>query len=67
MQQFLPTFPENDSYEKNITLRRLFNRENFKFGSPLTTFHNNLQNGHYRPDIAHLRYLMKKAERHQYK
>ncbi|KAK6621385.1 hypothetical protein RUM43_011691 [Polyplax serrata] len=67
LQQFLPTFPENDSYEKNITLRRLFNRENFKFGSPLLKFHNHLKNGHYRPDIAHLRYLMKKAERRQYK
>ncbi|EEB14431.1 nfrkb, putative [Pediculus humanus corporis] len=67
LQQFLPSFPENDSYEKNVTLKRLFNRENFKFGSPLVTFFNNLQNGHFRPDIAHLRCLMKKAERRQYR
>ncbi|RZF47766.1 hypothetical protein LSTR_LSTR006030 [Laodelphax striatellus] len=67
LKTFLPQFPENDEAEKEATCQRLFNRENFKFGSPLVDFHKKLQAGYFRPDISQIRALLKKAHRRQYK
>ena len=66
-QGFLPTFPDNDGEEKEETLRRLFARENVRFGSPLSDFQVQLKNGYYRPDIAKMRSLMRKAQFREYK
>lgn len=66
-QNFLPSFPEHDSEEKDITLRSLFARQNIKFGNPLTEFHNQLKAGHYRPDINKMRRLLKRAQYKEYK
>jgi hypothetical protein len=67
VQKFLPTFPENDSEEKEETLRLLFARENLRFGSPLSDFQVQLMDGYYRPDIAKMRSLMRKAQFREYK
>ena len=53
--------------EKEETIRRLFARENLKFGSPLTDFQGKLKNGYYRPDIVKMRSLMKKSRIQEYK
>ncbi|XP_017769715.1 PREDICTED: nuclear factor related to kappa-B-binding protein [Nicrophorus vespilloides] len=63
LKQFLPKFPDNDDQEKNTTLAMLFAGEQFKFTSPLDDFYDHLKAGHYRPDIAKLRYFIRKAER----
>ncbi|KAK5643642.1 hypothetical protein RI129_007487 [Pyrocoelia pectoralis] len=67
LNSFLPTFPENDEHEKAVTLSNLFNNEIFRFSSPLTQFHEHLKAGHYRPDIAKMRLLIRKAERKEAK
>lgn len=67
LMKYLPSFPENDVQEKEITLQKLFNRENFRFGNPLTDFHKKLQAGYYRPDICRMRALLKKAHYRHYK
>ncbi|KAF5284990.1 hypothetical protein FQR65_LT02301 [Abscondita terminalis] len=67
LNSFLPTFPENDEHEKAVTLTKLFNKEVFRFTSPLNEFHDHLKAGHYRPDIAKMRLLIKKAERKEAK
>ncbi|KAF5302938.1 hypothetical protein FQA39_LY02118 [Lamprigera yunnana] len=67
LNSFLPTFPENDEHEKAVTLTKLFNKERFRFTSPLNEFHEHLKAGHYRPDIAKMRLLIKKAERKEAK
>ncbi|KAJ8297540.1 hypothetical protein KUTeg_024071 [Tegillarca granosa] len=41
--KYLPKFPENDKKEKEETVRRLFEGDNFKFGNPLTQFHTKLK------------------------
>lgn len=67
LRDFLPTFPENDEQEKNVTLQKLFDGDTFRFTNPLQDFHNHLKAGHYRPDIAKMRYLIRKAERKEAK
>ncbi|KAB0799407.1 hypothetical protein PPYR_07287 [Photinus pyralis] len=67
LNSFLPTFPENDEHEKSVTLSKLFNNEIFRFTSPLAQFHEHLKAGHYRPDIAKMRLLIRKAERKEAK
>lgn len=63
LQTFLPNFPENDELEKTKTLQRLFDFETFKFNSPLVKFHDDLKAGFFRPDIARMRKIIRKAER----
>lgn len=65
LKNFLPCFPENDDQEKNITLQKFFNKEKFRFGSPLLDFHDKLKAGHYRPDIARMKRMMKRAQRRE--
>lgn len=71
LQKFLPKFPENDEHEKSVTLEKLFKFEKFKFDSPLQQFHENLKAGYFRPDIARMRNMIRRAEykeaKHRYK
>lgn len=67
LRTFLPTFPENNDHERNVTLQRLLDGEVFRFTSPLTDFHEHLKAGHYRPDIAKIKYMIRKAERKEAK
>ncbi|XP_069681281.1 nuclear factor related to kappa-B-binding protein-like isoform X2 [Periplaneta americana] len=67
LKNFLPTFPEKDAQEKEETLQCLFARANMRFGSPLSDFQAQLKNGYYRPDIAKMRSLMRKAQFREYK
>lgn len=63
MTNYLPNFPENDETEKLITLQALFTNEIVRFDqAPLETFQRNLEDGNYRPDIAHYRKSIRKAE-----
>ncbi|XP_044726842.1 nuclear factor related to kappa-B-binding protein [Chrysoperla carnea] len=65
LKKFLPNFPENDSAEKNITLQKLFGSENIGFSNPLDDFHKSLRAGHYRPEIARMRNLMRRVQRRE--
>lgn len=66
LHNFLPKFPENDIYERNVTLSKLFNREIEHFGdSPLDTLQSNLEEGCYRPDIQRLQLNIEKAKRRE--
>lgn len=64
LSKFLPSFPDNQQREEeNKTVEQLFNKTLSRFGrTPLDSFFNNLQDGNYRPDIAHYRKLILKAE-----
>lgn len=63
LSKFLPTFPHDQKKEEQKTVEEFFNGKLSRFGhSPLDTFFNNLQDGNYRPDIAHYRKLILKAE-----
>lgn len=64
LSNFLPSkFPENQAQEKQNTVEQLFRNEFSRFGeTPLNTFFNNLQDGNYRPDIAHYRKQIFRAE-----
>lgn len=63
----LPTFPENDEFEKKKTIQMLFKNELERFGqAPLKNFQANLEDGNYRPDIVKLSKSLKRAhEREQ--
>ena len=63
LQTFLPNFPDNDDDEKNKTLQKLFDCETFRFNSPLEKFHEDLKAGYFRPDIANMRRIIKKAQK----
>ncbi|CAG9861733.1 unnamed protein product [Phyllotreta striolata] len=67
LQTFLPNFPEDDELEKTKTLQRLFDFDVFKFTSPLVKFHDDLKAGYFRPDIARMRKIIRKAERNEAK
>lgn len=63
---FLPKFPSNDNLQKDITISKLFTREEFRFGSsPLSDFHKNLENGNFRPEISKLRASIQKSQRRE--
>lgn len=63
LRKFLPDFPVDDEHEKTVTLQKLFDGEAFRFESPLLHFHNDLKAGYFRPDIAKMRNMIRKAER----
>lgn len=67
LKNFLPSFPERDSEEKDSTLRMLFNRENVRFGNPLVEFQKQLRAAHFRPDLSRMRTLLRKAQYKDYK
>lgn len=63
LSDLLPKFPENNDEEREETIQQLFANRLTRFNqTPLDTFHNNLQDGNYRPDIAHYRKSILKAE-----
>ncbi|XP_034232417.1 uncharacterized protein LOC117640193 isoform X3 [Thrips palmi] len=66
LKKFLPTFTSNNDAEQEASLQLLFSGENMRFGNPLKDFHRNLKNGYYRPDIARMRCLLKKALSREY-
>lgn len=65
--KLLPDFPENSRKEKETTIHQLFSKKITRFGeTPFDKFHTNLQDGNYRPDIAHYRKrILKEEERDQ--
>lgn len=66
MTNFLPTFPENDAQEKAETIRKLFAREEFRFGkSPLVEFQRNLEEGNFLSNVVKYRVKIAKNERHE--
>uniref|UniRef100_A0A2S2QUV8 Nuclear factor related to kappa-B-binding protein n=1 Tax=Sipha flava TaxID=143950 RepID=A0A2S2QUV8_9HEMI len=68
LKNFLPTFPENDLMEKEITLRMLFGGQSFRFGvNPIDDFHDKLKNGHYRPDIVKMKSLLRRTLKKEYR
>lgn len=63
LSHFLPEFPDNNPREKAETVHQLFANTLTRFSqTPLDAFHNNLQDGNYRPDIAHYRKQILRAE-----
>lgn len=63
LSELLPEFPENNEEERDETIQQLFENTLTRFNqTPLDTFHSNLQDGNYRPDIAHYRTSILKAE-----
>lgn len=63
LSNLLPQFPENNEQEREETVQQLFDNSLTRFSlTPLDVFHNNLQDGNYRPDIAHYRKSILKAE-----
>ncbi|XP_070551804.1 nuclear factor related to kappa-B-binding protein-like [Ptychodera flava] len=67
LSKFLPTFQENDEEEKETTLRRLFQGDNFKFGNPLKQFFSLLKEGYLSPNVARYAELCRKAKFKEYK
>ncbi|XP_076467906.1 uncharacterized protein LOC143298812 isoform X2 [Babylonia areolata] len=67
LKALLPTFPEDDEAEKDETVRRLFNGDNFKFGNPLQQFHKKLKDGLLSPDIAKCNRMCRKFKKREYK
>lgn len=66
-QGFLPTFPENDLQEKTRTLEMFFMDENFRHGTPLRLFHEQLCKGFFNPEIAKVRTIHKKMLLREYR
>lgn len=60
--KFLPSFPEKDKEEKELTVKKLFSGENIKFGNPVQQFHTKLKGGFFSPDIARYSGMIKKCE-----
>lgn len=61
LKKLLPSFPENDEKEKNETLKKLIDGENFKFGNPLRQFFNKLYDGFLSPGITEVITALKKS------
>ncbi|ELU04365.1 hypothetical protein CAPTEDRAFT_194285, partial [Capitella teleta] len=66
LMKLLPTFEENDLQEKQTTLRLMFGGKNFKFGTPLRSFHKKLRDGNFHPDIVKYAALCRKAKLKEY-
>ncbi|KAK8395851.1 hypothetical protein O3P69_005749 [Scylla paramamosain] len=64
---FLPTFPQNDLQEKTRTLEMFFMDENFRHGTPLRLFHEQLCKGFFNPEIAKMRAIHKKILFREYR
>lgn len=63
LSHLLPEFTEDNEAEQQETIQQLFANTLTRFSqTPLDAFHNNLQDGNYRPDIAHYRKSILKAE-----
>lgn len=64
---FLPDFPENDLEEKTRTLEMFFMDQNFRHGTPLRLFHEQLSKGFFNPEISKMRALHKKILYREYR
>ncbi|XP_063959535.1 nuclear factor related to kappa-B-binding protein-like [Lytechinus pictus] len=67
LMKLLPQFPEDDEDEKQETLRCLFERGNFMFGNPLTTFEERLRAGFMNPEIVEMERGLRRATYKDYK
>lgn len=68
LSDLLPEFPENNEAERVTTIQQFFGNTLSRFNqTKLDAFHNNLQDGNYRPDIAHYRKSILKAEEREQK
>lgn len=67
LNHLLPHFPDdNDGEEQNKSIQLLFENKLSRFGqTPIDKFHNNLQDGNYRPDIAYYRRSILRAEQRE--
>lgn len=54
LRQYLPHFPHDSYHLQELTVDRLLNGENFKFGNPVKEFHKKLQRGDFNPRISQL-------------
>ncbi|KAG7173151.1 Nuclear factor related to kappa-B-binding protein-like [Homarus americanus] len=64
---FLPEFPHNDLEEKTRTLEMFFMDENFRYGTPLRIFHEQLCKGFFNPEISKMRAIHKKIMYREYR
>ncbi|XP_053655777.1 nuclear factor related to kappa-B-binding protein isoform X3 [Cherax quadricarinatus] len=64
---FLPEFSHNDLEEKTRTLEMFFMDENFRFGTPLRLFHEQLCKGFFNPEISKMRAIHKKIMYKEYR
>ncbi|XP_054719703.1 nuclear factor related to kappa-B-binding protein-like [Uloborus diversus] len=67
LKRLLPDFPENDEKEKEETLRKLVEGENFKFGNPLNQFFSRLKDGFLSTDVVEVTNALKRANYREYK
>ncbi|CAL1281622.1 unnamed protein product [Larinioides sclopetarius] len=67
LKKLLPVFPEDDEKEKNITLRKLIQCENFKFGTPFKSFFQKLKDGFLSSDVVEVTNALKRANYREYK
>ncbi|XP_052077690.1 nuclear factor related to kappa-B-binding protein-like isoform X2 [Mytilus californianus] len=66
LMKFLPSFPEKDKEEKELTVKKLFSGENMKFGNPVQQFHTKLKGGFFSPDIARYSGMIKNVKYREY-
>ncbi|XP_076070257.1 nuclear factor related to kappa-B-binding protein-like isoform X3 [Mytilus galloprovincialis] len=66
LMKFLPSFPEKDKEEKELTVKKLFSGENIKFGNPAQQFHTKLKGGFFSPDIARYSGMIKNVKFREY-
>nr|XP_045623906.1 nuclear factor related to kappa-B-binding protein-like isoform X2 [Procambarus clarkii] len=64
---YLPEFPHNDLEEKTRTLEMFFMDENFRYGTPLRLFHEQLCKGFFNPEISKMRAIHKKIMYREYR
>nr|XP_048774007.1 nuclear factor related to kappa-B-binding protein-like isoform X2 [Ostrea edulis]XP_056012397.1 nuclear factor related to kappa-B-binding protein-like isoform X2 [Ostrea edulis] len=66
LNALLPTFPSNDTTEKEECLQKLFGNENFKFGNPLSQLQTKMRDGFCSPDIAKYSSLCRNIKYREY-
>lgn len=67
LKTLLPTFPSDDSAEKEACLKKLFGNENFKFGNPLSQLQAKMRDGFCSPDIAKYASICRNFKYREYK
>lgn len=67
LMKFLPTFPTDDLVQKQITVKRLLDGDNFKFGNPLKKFQTKLKEGAFSSEISKYPHLYRKFKFRDYK
>lgn len=67
LMRFLPDFAQDDLEEKTRTLEMFFMDENFRHGTPLRIFHDQLSKGFFNPEIKKMRDIHKKVLYKEYR